>query len=306
MAIGRWLKLPAYSGVTGERVIEEAKKAIGKARREDNKALKAEEDGKDRVKALLRGKSGKYTAKFSDTVYTQVVGGMMKTVRDDFKGYVIRRTIESRDFDGEAISGLPPHHEALLMLRQAPEEEAQFLQYTESWASQARDEKATQVYGSNSSQVSSVLDFKLCRLRCAPSGHTALGSRTGSATCTAYEHTRIQRTGGLPLRCAPAGHTAMGPHGCDPRSQVTLCPDGAQLARGPEAAEYRCAPTGHTTLCPLQDPRALCPDGAHLARGPEAAQYRCAPMGHASLCHPWDPRVLCPDGAHILRGAAGV
>ena len=42
MALGRWLGIPAYTGLAGERLIETTKKAIAKARRDDNKALKTD------------------------------------------------------------------------------------------------------------------------------------------------------------------------------------------------------------------------------------------------------------------------
>ena len=170
MALGRWLGIPKYTGLAGERLIEATKKAMAKARRDDNKAMKKDPSAKERVKALLRGKSGKYTMKFGDTEVTRVVRSMMTSVREHFKGYVIRRTIETRDFDGNTISELPPHHEAMLMLRQSPEEEAAFLSYTESMAAQANEARALQVLGSKTSEVSDLIPH--CT-SCAPAGHSA-------------------------------------------------------------------------------------------------------------------------------------
>ena len=200
MALGRWLGILAYTGLAGERLIETTKKAIAKARRDDNKALKTDAEAADRVKSLLRGKTGKYTLKFSDSEVTREVRSTMKKVRENFKGYVIRRTIESRDFDGNAISELPAYHEAMLMLRQSPEEEAAFLAYTDSMAPQANEARAMQVLGSKTSEVSSTfLDDN-----CAPPGHSVhwlpslvRGAAAGHSACW------------LPslVSCAAAGHS---------------------------------------------------------------------------------------------------
>ena len=173
MAIGRWLGIPAYSGLAGIRMIESAKKVMAKARRDDTKELKKDDKAKERVKALLRGKSGKYTLKFSNTEFTRVTRAMMVSVRDEFKGSVIRRTIESCDFEGNSISDLPPRHETMVILRQSPEEEEEFLKYTDNMALNANEERAGRVLGSKMSEVSTHFGCVVMVPVCAPPGHSA-------------------------------------------------------------------------------------------------------------------------------------
>ena len=51
-----------------------------------------------------------------------VIKDWMKDIRSGFAGAVIRRTIHSKDWEGNRISGLPPYVEAPLLLTLTEEE----------------------------------------------------------------------------------------------------------------------------------------------------------------------------------------
>ncbi|KAF9809724.1 hypothetical protein IEO21_07291 [Rhodonia placenta] len=54
--------------------------------------------------------------------FSKVVDAMMVDVRARYDGYVVRRTLGSLDWEGKAISGLPPYAEHVLMLKLTGEE----------------------------------------------------------------------------------------------------------------------------------------------------------------------------------------
>ena len=109
--IGKAIGLRGFSDAyDGE--LDDMNKAVARAKREDKKELRALGDGflNEQMENLLGGigdhesleieKGAKYTSAF-----------WMTKIRAKYEGAVIRRTVNSVDNNGQAISGLAPYEE---------------------------------------------------------------------------------------------------------------------------------------------------------------------------------------------------
>ena len=72
------------------------------------------------IRAFAMGK--KTRRQDVETAYTRALNAWIELLRELYEGYVIRRTINSLDWKGEPISGLPPYHEHALLLRMTEDE----------------------------------------------------------------------------------------------------------------------------------------------------------------------------------------
>ncbi|KAH9048618.1 P-loop containing nucleoside triphosphate hydrolase protein [Lactarius deliciosus] len=107
--IGKVIGLPAFDD-KNDREFEKMKKMLGRAQRQDKKIVKTEDQGKviDYVTEYLRGKTD---PKQVDTISQYIGAVWVNIIREKYQGSVIRRTVNSKDYTGEPISGLEPYEE---------------------------------------------------------------------------------------------------------------------------------------------------------------------------------------------------
>ena len=112
--LGRVLGLPACP----EEVFEQVKDkdvALSNVRRRDLKTLKEEyQEAPTNIQEYVLHGTGSGTSSVSK--YQEAINKAMQELRGVYTGYVIRRTLTSKNFQGQAISGLPDYLEHDLYL----------------------------------------------------------------------------------------------------------------------------------------------------------------------------------------------
>jgi hypothetical protein len=95
---------------------------IARAKREDKKMLLTHTaESRSALRRVFHGQvdQGAHSAvqQNVDENYHRVNAQWMKIVRQKYQGAVIRRTVSSRDYQGQPISGLAPYKEHICMLK---------------------------------------------------------------------------------------------------------------------------------------------------------------------------------------------
>lgn len=92
----------------------EMTKELSRAQAKDRKAEKESSDAADRLRSLFGGLSTSQIASTSE--FVPKLRRWIPFIRQAFSPYVIRRTLDSVDYAGKKIFGLPPYHIHVLLL----------------------------------------------------------------------------------------------------------------------------------------------------------------------------------------------
>jgi hypothetical protein len=87
---------------------------FNRAQAKDRKAERESEDAGDRLRALLAGEDVEQVA--SSSALAPKMREWVPWMRNTFAPYVIRRTLDSKDSQGNKIFGLPPYQDHTLLL----------------------------------------------------------------------------------------------------------------------------------------------------------------------------------------------
>ena len=113
---------------------------MGSAQRKDNIAKKNDKYVTKQLKAMLSGKSGSSASTLTGAFAT-VVQSYMDEFRRMYADVVIRRTVNSTDYRGQPISGLPPYREQVVMCVLTEEEHKTFQDVVQALAEKAESAK---------------------------------------------------------------------------------------------------------------------------------------------------------------------
>jgi hypothetical protein len=107
--IGKAIGLPQFDD-TNDEELEEMNKELARAKREDRKEIKSTDEAElqDRMGSYMDG-TKEYEQPEAHTQF--VSASWIEKIREKYKGSVIRRTVNSLDNTGKAISGLDPYRE---------------------------------------------------------------------------------------------------------------------------------------------------------------------------------------------------
>jgi hypothetical protein len=121
--IGKVVGLPGFKDdkLINEELTE-MRRDLARAKRDDKRILSNHSaESRSALHRVFHGKNDEGTLsavnKNVDQNYHQANARWMKTVREKYQGAVIRRTGNSLDVDGQAISGLDPYEEHICMLK---------------------------------------------------------------------------------------------------------------------------------------------------------------------------------------------
>ena len=115
---------------------------MGSAQRKDNIAKKNDKYVTKQLKAMLSGKSGSSESTLPMTgAFATVVQSYMDGFRRMYADVVIRRTVNSTDYRGQPISGLPPYREQVVMCVLTEEEHKTFQDVVQALAEKAESAK---------------------------------------------------------------------------------------------------------------------------------------------------------------------
>src|SRR6266571_7554101 len=113
--IGKVIGLPGFSDAN-DRELDDMNKALARAKREDRKEMKATSE--DDLEIELRGLVVGDADPESIEKRSQSTGAMWMTkIREKYEGAVIRRTVKSKDYIGQGISGLKPYEQHRCVIR---------------------------------------------------------------------------------------------------------------------------------------------------------------------------------------------
>ena len=93
--------------------MEEHRRAMDRAVRRERQRRKEGEGEIKLARALINGKK---TRNDEREEFNAVVSEWVADIRSGFEGAVVRRTVNSLDWQGRPISGLDPYHEHALLL----------------------------------------------------------------------------------------------------------------------------------------------------------------------------------------------
>lgn len=99
--------------------MQDFKRRVDRARRQERKKRV---DGKGDVRLARVLTLGKYTKDAEEDEIKRANSEWIQRLRAIFAGYMMRRTIHSKDYEGKPISGLQPWHESSLLLSLTEEE----------------------------------------------------------------------------------------------------------------------------------------------------------------------------------------
>ena len=116
------------------------RRALGSAQRKDNIAKKNDKYVTKQLKAMLSGKSGSSASTLTGAFAT-VVQSYMDEFRRMYADVVIRRTVNSTDYRGQPISGLPPYREQVVMCVLTDDEHETFRDVVQGLAEKAESTK---------------------------------------------------------------------------------------------------------------------------------------------------------------------
>lgn len=89
---------------------------LARAKREDDKVLTEKEgDARDALHRMVQGRKDE-GQKDVDKNFRKMNATWMTVIRAKFEGFVIRRTVQSLDYEGKPISGLGPYEEHICVL----------------------------------------------------------------------------------------------------------------------------------------------------------------------------------------------
>lgn len=163
VAIGCFLGVEAFTGPGADDMIVSIRRALGSAQRKDAIAKKNDKYVTKQLKAMLSGKTGSNTSMLSASgAFAQVVQSYMDDFRRKYADVVIRRTVNSKDYLGEPISGLPPYQEQVVMCVLTEKEHETFREVVQALA-----EKAESVKGIRGA-VSDIYMSRRGRIEAAP------------------------------------------------------------------------------------------------------------------------------------------
>jgi hypothetical protein len=110
--IGKAIGLPEFDD-TNDWELEEMNKALAHAKREDEKEQKATDEEKlhDQMQPYIEGRRELEQTK-ARTQFTSAL--WVRKIWEKYRGAVIRRTVNSLDYTGQAIAGLEPYEQHTL------------------------------------------------------------------------------------------------------------------------------------------------------------------------------------------------
>ncbi|EED77154.1 predicted protein, partial [Postia placenta Mad-698-R] len=118
--IGCMLGIPAFDEPQHDKELYQWRSQLATAMRNDRASAKHSGSAMKVVSRVAHGLSVEDDA--LENGFSKVVDAMMVDVRAKYDGFVVRRTLGSLDWEGKAISGLPPYAEHILMLKLTGEE----------------------------------------------------------------------------------------------------------------------------------------------------------------------------------------
>jgi hypothetical protein len=107
--IGKALGIPGFEDMMDSE-LDQMNKALSRAKREDKKEMRST-DGDVLHEQMAGYLTGTGEQEGIEARTQQVSSYWMKKIREKYQGSVIRRTVKSLDYRGEAISGLEPYQE---------------------------------------------------------------------------------------------------------------------------------------------------------------------------------------------------
>ena len=135
MAIGLFLGVEAFNNIRTDDRIMEIRRKLAAAQRKDNAAKKREEYASEQLLELLSEKEvGAGAQPRATGLFKATVQEYMDEFRADYANIVIRRTVNSKDYRGMPISGLPAYHEQVVMCVLTDAEHETFRQVVETLA----------------------------------------------------------------------------------------------------------------------------------------------------------------------------
>ncbi|KAI0730232.1 P-loop containing nucleoside triphosphate hydrolase protein, partial [Fomitopsis betulina] len=145
VAIGCFLGVPAFNVIGADDSIVEMRRALASAQRKDTAANKSDKKAAQRLTAMMSGKTGKgASSSVMQSTFVSVVQGYMDDFREKFADIVIRRTVNSLDYEDKPISGLPQYHEQIIALALTDAEHETFKKVVDALAEQAGSGKGFQ------------------------------------------------------------------------------------------------------------------------------------------------------------------
>ncbi|OSX55777.1 hypothetical protein POSPLADRAFT_1108332, partial [Postia placenta MAD-698-R-SB12] len=117
---GCMLGIPAFDEPQHDKELYQWRSQLATAMRNDRASAKHSGSAMKVVSRVAHGLSVEDDA--LENGFSKVVDAMMVDVRAKYDGFVVRRTLGSLDWEGKAISGLPPYAEHILMLKLTGEE----------------------------------------------------------------------------------------------------------------------------------------------------------------------------------------
>ncbi len=101
-----------------ETVVKQFKDDLNAVQRADRAQKKKDNKGKLVVQRVARGKQADVGGEAYHTIAI-----IMEDARKRFEGAVMRRTVDSRDYEGKPISGLEPYEQRMVLLKLSHEEQ---------------------------------------------------------------------------------------------------------------------------------------------------------------------------------------
>ena len=142
MAIGCFLGVKAFTELGADELIIGLRRSLGSAQRKDTAAKKNDKYLTKQLKAMLSGTASSGTpSTLMSGVFTVQVQTYMDDFREKYADVVIRRTLSSKDYQGQPISGLPPYHEQVVMCVLTDDEHETFKEVVQMLADKAQDAK---------------------------------------------------------------------------------------------------------------------------------------------------------------------
>ena len=140
MAIGCFLGVKAFTELGADELIIGLRRSLGSAQRKDTAAKKNDKYVTKQLKAMLSGKSGSSASTLTGAFAT-VVQSYMDEFRRMYADVVIRRTVNSTDYRGQPISGLPPYREQVVMCVLTDDEHETFRDVVQGLAEKAESKE---------------------------------------------------------------------------------------------------------------------------------------------------------------------
>ena len=142
MAIGCFLGVKAFTELGADELIIGLRRSLGSAQRKDTAAKKNDKYLTKQLKAMLSGTASSGTpSTLMSGAFTVQVQTYMDDFREKYADVVIRRTLSSKDYQGQPISGLPHYHEQVVMCVLTDDEHETFKEVVQMLADKAQDAK---------------------------------------------------------------------------------------------------------------------------------------------------------------------